>query len=207
MAQFKDIAPTTFGWIHELAKGEIHPEADRLLQLGKSFDPNQLIEESTIEFLSELREHFSEYSKIFNGYSDSGTRFQDIKIYSVAQTVADFMVYRNQVKLLVSSSAMGLIHIGYAKHSTGRMSLNGQSGTEEQGRAEMSQPQELMAQVGPFRNVYWSFQGEKVSPEQVAKFYFSEFIRATRSTQKSKLGNQFLLEEIKSLLKEKGIDF
>ena len=109
MAQFKDIAPTTFGWIHELAKGEIHPEADKLLQLGKSFDPNQLVEESTIEFLSELREHFSEYSKIFNGYSDTGSRFQEIKIYSVAQTVADFMIYRNQIKLVVSSSSNGLI--------------------------------------------------------------------------------------------------
>src|SRR5262245_15082316 len=101
MAQFNDNLPTpaALGWIHDLAKAEIHPEAERLLQLGRSFDPQQLIEESAIEFLSALREQFADYSRMFNTHSGGGTRYQEIKVYNIAQSAADFMVFRNQVKL------------------------------------------------------------------------------------------------------------
>jgi succinate dehydrogenase/fumarate reductase flavoprotein subunit len=47
---------------------------------------------------------------------------------------------------------------------------------------------------------------EKVTPDQVARFYFAEFARATRDGRKSKAGNQVLLEQIRTLLQEKGLD-
>src|SRR5258707_578048 len=55
MGQFRDILPSQ-GWLHELARAEVHPDADRLLQLGNSFDPQQLVEETTIDLLNDLRE-------------------------------------------------------------------------------------------------------------------------------------------------------
>jgi len=91
MARFKDVLPSSQqGWIHELAKSEMHPDAERLLQLGKSFDPQQLIEESTIDFLMELREHFNEFARLFNGYSENSSRFQEVKVYNIAQTAASW---------------------------------------------------------------------------------------------------------------------
>jgi len=60
MARFEDILVSETGWIHELARAEIHPDAERLLELGRSFDPQQLIEESTVEFLGQLRERFTD---------------------------------------------------------------------------------------------------------------------------------------------------
>jgi hypothetical protein len=69
------------------------------------------------------------------------------------------------------------------------------------------QTQELVAQVGPFRDVYWAYQGEKVQPEQVARFYFAEFIRATRDSRRGRgSSNQVLLDQIKALLQEKGLE-
>ena len=41
MARFTDILPSQQSWIHDLAKAEIHPDAERLLQLGKDSDPQQ----------------------------------------------------------------------------------------------------------------------------------------------------------------------
>lgn len=208
MGRFKDILPSQQqSWLHDLAKAEIHPDAERLLQLGRSFDPQQLVEESTIDFLMELREQFNEFARVFNGYSDAGTRFQDIKVYSIAQTAADFMVFRNQVKLVVANSAHGVIQISFAQHMRGTLAIDGQQiQSSAQPLAIAGQAQDLLAQVGPFRDVFWTFQGEKVTPEQVAKFYFSEFVRVTRDTKKSKAGNQLLLEQIKALLQEKGLD-
>ncbi len=202
MALSKDTLLPQQGWIHELARGEVYPDADRLLQLGSGFDPQQLIEESTVSFLSGLRECFTEYARIFNGYSDAGSRFQEIKIYSTAQTAADFMVFRNQVKLILGNTAHGVIQISFAQHQRNTLAVDGQSQNVQQGQKS----QELLAQIGPFRDVYWTFQGEKVIPEQVAKFYFVEFARATRDTRKSRSDNQALLDQIKTLLQQKGLD-
>lgn len=210
MAQYKDVLPSQMGWIHELAKAEVHPEAERLLQLGRSFDPQQLVEESTIDFLTELRQNLAEYARIFNGYSEAGARFPDIKIYSVAQTPADFMMFRNQVKLVVSNTVHGVIQVAFARHVRGNVAVDGQvqsvNGGSLPNQSFIAQPQELLAQVGPFRDVFWTFHGEKVEAAQVAKFYFAEFVRTTRESKRSKVGDQVLLEQIKSLLQEKGFD-
>ena len=192
------------GWLHELARGEIHPDAEKLLQLDKSFDPHQLVEESAIDFLTALRECFNEYSRLFNSYSDNSLKYQDIKVYSVAQTAADFMLFRNQIKLIFSNSAHGIIQISFAQHSRGKLAVDGQ----DQGIATplSEKSQELMAQMGPFRDVFWTFHGEKVNPDQVSKFYFTEFTKLTRDTKKSKMGNQLLIDQIKALLQQKGFD-
>ncbi|OFZ73627.1 MAG: hypothetical protein A3K03_03235 [Bdellovibrionales bacterium RIFOXYD1_FULL_44_7] len=211
MGQYKDGSGSSghlsqVGWIHELARGEMHPEAEKLLQLGRSFDPQQLVEESTIEFLSELKQCFNEFARLFNGYSEAGTKFQEVKVYSVAQTAADFMVFRNQVKLVVTNSAHGAIQLSFAQHVRNNLAVDGQSLADVHTPGGVNQAQELLAQVGPFRDVYWTFQGEKVTASQVAKFYFAEFVRSTRDAKKLKTGNQLLLEQIKTLLQEKGLD-
>jgi len=185
-----------FSWIHGLAKGEQNPEADRLLQAAGGIDPQQRIEEATVDFLTRLRESFTEYCRIFNGYSEAGSRFQEIKVYSVAQTAADFMIYRNQIKLVASNAAHGVVQIAFSQHQPPGSNPQGQSATA----------QELLAHVGPFGDVTWTYQGEKVLPAQVARFYFTEFVRATRDQKKSRTGGQqLLLEQIKALLQEQGL--
>ncbi len=185
-----------FSWIHLLAKGEQNPEADRLLQAASGgLDPQQRIEEATVDFLTRLREQFTEYCRIFNGYSEAGSRFQEIKVYSVAQTAADFMIYRNQIKLVASNAAHGVIQISFSQHQPAGTNVSSSTSA-----------QELLAQVGPFGDVTWTYQGEKVQPSQVARFYFTEFVRATRDQRKSRPGSQqLLLEQIKALLQEQGL--
>lgn len=208
MGRFKDALPSQQGWIHELARAEIHPDAERLLQLGGSYDPQQLVEESTIDFLSELREYTTEYARVFNAFAENGSKFQEVKVYSVAQTAADFMVYRNQVKLVVCNSAHGVIQVAFAQHARGTIDVDGQIIHSNQPVAlgNGGPSQDLLAQVGPFRDVHWTFQGERVNPEQVAKAYFAEFVRVSRDVRKSKTGNQLLIDQIKALLQEKGLD-
>jgi len=213
MGRFKDLLPSQQGWIHELARGEVHPDAEKLLQLGRGYDPQQLVEESTIDFLTELREHCSEYARVFNSYSDSGGKFQEIKVYSVAQTAADFMIFRNQIKLIFGNTSHGVIQIAFTQHYRGTMAVDGQvqgvngsAGATAVSSQAIQQAQDLLAQVGPFRDVSWTFMGEKVSAEQVAKFYFTEFARVTRDSRRTRGGNQVLIDQIKALLQEKGLD-
>jgi hypothetical protein len=200
MAASKEFSPNLSGWIHDLARAETHPDAERLLGLGGNLDPHQIVEEETVRFLSELRERLHEFSRIFNSYSEAGARFSEVKLYSVAQTAADFMLYRSQVKLVVSNSAHGVISIAFASHARGSFGFDGANPESVGGKA-----QELLAQIGPFRDVKWTFQGEEVKPEQIAKYYFAEFVRATRERKASAGQNQALLEQIKALLGDNGI--
>ena len=202
MAQFRDILPSQQSWLHDLAKAEVHPEAERLLQLGRPFDPQQLVEESTVEFLTQMRDLFQDHARAFNAFSEAGQKFQEVKIYSSAQTAADFMLFRNQVKLVISNPAHGVIQIAFAQHNRGALSVDGVNAAAP----AQAPAQDLTAQVGPFRDVHWTFQGEKISADQVAKFYFTEFVRSTRDSSRSRTGNQQLLEQIRSLLQEKGLD-
>jgi hypothetical protein len=204
MAQYQDDPISSQSWLHELARAEVYPEADRLLNLQSSLDPHQLVEESTIEFLTELRKAFSEYARLFNSYSDDGNRFQPIKIYSLAGTAADFMIFRNQVKLMVSNSSHGLIQFRFARHVHTSVMIDGQSHNKDQD--EFGEAEQLTAEMGPFRRIFWTFQAEKVEPIEVAKFYFAEFVRTTRDMQSSRQNNQILLQQIKSFLQEKGLD-
>lgn len=183
-------------WIHDLARGETHPDTDRLLGTDRSSDPHLLIEEATIVFLRELRESFAEYTKLFNSYSENSARFQEVKIYSVAQTPADFMLFRNQVKLVISNNAHGVVSLSLGQNSK-------PSGASI---SDLEVPQEIIANLGAFRNLYWTYQGERVNPDSVAKYYFAEFVRNTRDHRNTKASNKVLLDQIRSLLEEKGLD-
>jgi hypothetical protein len=204
MASSKDSPFTQNGWIHELARLEIHPEAERLFGLTNSNDPSQMVEEATVQFMTALRERFTDFARVLNGYSEGGQKFQEVKIYSVAQTAADFMLFRNQVKLLFTNAAHGMIQVSFAKHTRTTVAVDAPA--ENQILAQYDRPQEILAQLGPFREVVWTYQNERVSSDQVARFYFSEFIRATRDQRKAKAGNQVLLDQIRTLLQERGID-
>src|SRR5271156_1440564 len=113
MARFKDILPSQQGWIHDLAKAEIHPDAERLLQLGGAADPQQAVEESTVDFLTELRDLLQDHARAFNAFSESGQRFQEIKIYNPTQSAADFMLFRNQIKLMFTNPTHGVIQVSF----------------------------------------------------------------------------------------------
>jgi len=210
MAQYRDLLPSQSGWIHELARRELIPEADAVLGLGATTDTQQLVEESAIELLTDLREQLTQYIRSFNSYSESASRFQEIKIYTLANTAADFMLFRNQVRLVFANTSHGVIQISFSQHRGGlsqsesASSIGISSSTSGAGIPVTSA--ELLAQVSPFRDVYWTFQGEKVSAEQIAKFYFGEFCRSTRDQRRAKSGNQVLLDQIKALLQEKGLE-
>lgn len=212
-------APLDFSWVHELAKNEVRPEEANIFNRVNQFDPRQLIEESTIEFLEELRDLFTMNIKVFNNYSENNTKFSEIKIYGISQTPADFMLFRNNTKLVFSNTAHGIISATFSQHSA--MNPGGQfkelnpasSGAALTGSTVLrdshgpgKNQQDIMAEVGPFLDIRWTFQGESVRPERLVKFYFIEFVKASRTLRKDKSPNQLLLKQIKALLKDEGLD-
>lgn len=200
MAMSRDLLPADLDWVHELAKNELNPEAANIFNTVNQFDPKQIIEESTIEFLQELRDLFSAYAKVFNGYSEGNGKFSDIKVYGIANTPADFMLFRNNVKLVFACTAHSIINATFTQHMRENLAIDGTSKSNE-----LKQSQDIIAQIGPFLDVSWTYQGEKVNCSRLVKYYFVEFVKASRLARKGS-GNQLLLKQIKALLQDQGID-
>lgn len=196
MAMSRDILPADMDWVHELAKNELNPEAANIFNTVNQFDPKQIIEESTIEYLEELRDLFQAFARIFNSYSEGG-KFSDIKIYGITNTPADFMLFRNNVKLVFANTAHGIINATFTQHNREEMNIDPTK--------LVKQSQDIIAQIGPFMDVTWTYQGEKVNPMRLVKYYFVEFIKSSRVARKGS-PNQLLLKQIKALLQDQGID-
>ncbi len=197
MAMSRDILPAEMDWVHELAKNELNPEAANIFNAVNQFDPKQIIEESTIGYLEELRDLFQAFARIFNGYSESNNKFSETKIYGITNTPADFMLFRNNVKLVFANTAHGIINATFTQH-------NRETHTIDPTKA-VKQSQDIIAQIGPFLDVSWTYQGEKVNPMRLVKYYFIEFVKASRAERKGS-SNQLLLKQIKALLQDQGID-
>jgi hypothetical protein len=191
-------------WVHELAKNELNPEASNIFNAVNQFDPKQIVEESTIEFLEELRELFTAYARNFNSFSENSGKFSEIKIYGITNTPADFMLFRNNVKLVLANIAHGIISATFTQHVRDDMAVAGANVTRTATAEAHKQSHEIIAQIGPFLDVTWTFQGEKVNPSRLVKYYLVEFVKASRAARKES-PNQLLLKQIKALLQDQGI--
>jgi hypothetical protein len=185
------------GWIHDLTRVEISPEAEALYQLNRSAAPEQAIEESTVDYLTDLRAYFQEYVRAFNSFSDAGKKFSEIKIFNLTQGAADFMLYRNGIKLIIANTAHGVIQFSYDQHANASVSTKVDF--------LIPQPEEILAQMGAFGAIRWTYRSESVESDQVAKHFFSEFVRTSREQKKVKPNQKVLLEQIKALLQEQGL--
>jgi len=190
-------SPNRNSWIQEIARGETSAEANELDQIAMSAGAQQAVEESTIEFLSDLRADFQDYVRIFNALSDSGKKFNEIKLFNLTQGAVDFMLYRNGMKLVIANTSHGVIQFSYQKHQA---TQNGVSAASDIPHAE-----EILAQVGVFETVQWTCRSERVESEVISKYFFSEFVRMTREQKKVKPDQKVLLNHIKALLEEQGL--
>lgn len=194
----KNLLPTDLDWVHELARNELNPEAANIFNTVNQFDPKQVVEESTIDFLEELRELFTAYVRTFNGYSESNQKFSEVKVFGISNTPADFMIFRNNVKLVFANTAHGIINATFTQHNRSETAVGALN-------ESVKQSHDIIAQMGPFMDISWTYQGEKINPSRVVKYFMVEFVKSSRIAKKGS-ANQLLLQQIKTLLKDQGID-
>jgi hypothetical protein len=160
-------------WLETLALEEINMEESGVINFNEHLTPERILEESSIEFMSSLRDLFEIYATKFNEFrsSQSSTNAQ-IKIFKISNTVNDFMLYRNSLKLVVARRSVDVITIGFLSNAGGLFSarLNNEKGS-------INSVHEIQANVGPFGEVSWRFKGEPVDQEALVRHYLTEFIK------------------------------
>lgn len=160
----------TTGWIESLALEELNMEETGVINFSEHLNPVQLLEESSIQLMEELKERFEIYSTKFNEFR--GNQGGQIKSFKISNTVNDFMLYRNALKLVVARRSEDVISIGFLSNSGGLFSarLNFE-------QAPTSKIHEIKAHVGAFNKITWQFNGESVDIDALTRHYLTEFIK------------------------------
>lgn len=159
-------------WIENLALDEINMEESGVINFNEHLNPLRLLEESSIDLMEDIKELFEIYTTKFNQLRTEKDNSRAIKMFKISNTVNDFMLYRNSLKLVVARRSEDVISIGFLSNATGPFSARASQLEDVQSRAI----HEIKAHVGPFNNIIWKFQGEKVDIDALVRHYLTEFI-------------------------------
>lgn len=161
-------------WIESLALEEINMEESGFITFNEAASPARLLEEASIRFVDQLKDRFEFYTALFNQARVNRDQGRAIKLFRISNTVNDFMLFRNTLKLIVARRGPDVISVGFLSHSGGLFTPRIPG---DQATPGTHQIHEIKAHVGPFHHVTWRYHGEEVQAEAVVRFYLSEFIR------------------------------
>lgn len=151
-------------WIKDLVIAEQAMEESGVIDLSAEHSHIHL-EVDTIEFLKDLKIGFIESAATFNQLK--GSTLGNIKVYGIAKTKADFMLFRNGFKLIFSMSRPGLVEVYYS-------TLGGLPGAAKQKESEKDQ---LEAHWGPFGELKWTYKNHQIKYDYLIRHYLSRFIK------------------------------
>ncbi len=157
-------------WLKRLVENEAE-----LLRTGSGDfvshqDHRKVVEEASLEFMSELRNEFLACIDLFNSYRGGSHLPNSVKIFNISNTAADFIVFRNTLKLVVSNPALGVINFSFVNRAN--TFTKAPVKTKREGY-------DLIAQLYPFNDLAWTFHGERVNVEAVVRYLFTEFVKSS----------------------------
>jgi len=158
-------------WIKELVRSEEQMEQAGLVDFSPRTDTQNIVLSASIEFLKELKLLFIKNANIFNqmkGKSDGS-----IRIYGIAKTHADFMLFRNGYKLVFNLVQPGKVQIVFHHLSTPFVSSDASNLENETPIKDGL----LEAAWGAFHEVRWVSDGKPINNEHLIKFYMRNFVQ------------------------------
>lgn len=159
-------------WIEQLALDELNMDETGIVDIDDHLNPQHLLEEASITFMNNIRDKVDVYINKFNEYRGAGPGPQ-IKVFKISNTVNDFMLFRNALRLVFARKSNSCITIGMLANGkdlyAARLSKNDSTISDE--------PHEIRAHIGPFNRISWRFQGEEIDIDSLVRHYLCEFIK------------------------------
>lgn len=151
-----------FSWIKDLVAADRQMHDAGIVDFSIIEDPAQQLEAASIDFLQDLKLEFLKVISAFNQLS--GSSLGPIRVYSIAKTQADFMLFRNGIKLIFSLQHAGGIVVSHHVGLTGN---------------ESSSQHALTPEPKAFGQLVWSYQGCPIHINYMIRFYMSQFVQAS----------------------------
>lgn len=165
-------------WVKDLVRAEEQMEESGIVDLQIGFDNDRTLAIETLNLLQLLKNEFIEAATSFNEMKASA--LGRIKIYGIAKTQADFMLFRNGFKMIFSMKEPGQISIrfnfmGPSFATTPAAAPTMAAGTP--GAAPLMEEHLLVAKKGPFGDLVWTFRDQDIRVDSVVRFHLSLFIK------------------------------
>jgi hypothetical protein len=161
-------------WIQELVKTEQQMEESGLVDMTFSYDPDKSLSQETIQFLLSIKTECVESCSFFNELKHSA--LGRIKIYGIAKTHADFMLFRNGFKMIFAIKEPGQITVRFNFIGTNYIPTPGQSENMQQAVNVMDEHL-IEAKRGAFGEIFWTYQNQPVKIEYMVRHYMTLFIK------------------------------
>ena len=157
-------------WIKDLASQELNIEASHYSAFSTDINPSQNeLAEHSLEFLKQLKTAFTAHFAVFNHIKSFSS---SVKIYGIADTKADFMLFRKGHKLIFSLKEPGLITVRmkFNDHKLIPGTLAGESAVEE--------PADLIkGEWGAFNELKWTYNNQAINIDYLLKYYMTYFVK------------------------------
>lgn len=157
-------------WIKELIQNEKQMEDSGLIDFSPIVNKDNIILASSIEMLKHMKTEFIKNADVFNQLK--GSNHGLIKIYGIAKTHADFMLFRNGYKLVFSLFEPGRIQITFHHMSSPFLNTNTQAPTNSPIQESI-----IEAAWGAFNEVRWVNDKKPVNKDHLVKFYMRTFVQ------------------------------
>lgn len=159
-------------WIKELVRSEEQMEKAGLVDFTARVDKENLVLAESIEFLKELKRGFIKNARIFNELrsNEEGA----IKVYGIAKTHADFLLFRKGYKLVFNLVQTGKIEVSF--HYMSQPFMDKESSKSKKENSPI--PDSLIeAAWAAFDEVRWVSSGKPVNKEYLVKYYLRNFVQ------------------------------
>lgn len=147
-----------YSWLQEVIKAEEKVEETGIVDFDYSLDPERALVSEALKFLQDLRIDFEEAIEIFNEMKP--TVAGRIKLYVMNKTGADFMLFRNGFKLMLTLTKPGAISIKIAYPNNNR-----------------SENETIEVRTGAFNDMIWMHNDLPVRKEKLVRHFLVKFIR------------------------------
>lgn len=165
------------GWIKELVRAEQRMEESGVIEFGPAFDPAQILVSESVAFMNELKVVFVDAASAFNQLK--GSSLGRVKIYGIANTHADFMLFRNGFKLIFSLKEPGAVSVrfhyvgaGFQQQQGAAMAPGGGAVASHVGEEDL-----LIARWGAFGDLNWTYQEQAIKTDYLVRYYLTRFVR------------------------------
>ncbi len=162
-------------WIKELVKAEQQMEESGLVDMSFGFDNDKILVTESVQFLLALKTEFVDASSSFNELKPSA--LGRIKIYGIAKTHADFMLFRNGFKMIFSLKAPGQISIRFNFIGTNYIPSPGMGDGAQGATTNVMDEHMVEARWGAFGEITWVYQNQPVKLEYMVRHYLTQFIK------------------------------
>lgn len=151
-------------WIQDLVRAEQQMEESGMIEITTGFEPEKHLHDETLLFLTKLKRDFVDATTAFNQMK--GSPLGRIKVYSISQTQADFMLFRNGFKLIFAMKQPGTIS----------MQFNRAQGINPAFQNSNTDEEYLMAKWGPFGDLVWTYNNQPIKADYLVKYYTTRFV-------------------------------